>query len=254
MLERYFEINRDGHNIRCKLCFEKGHDIRKAIVFCHGFAGHKDNTTAFKFSERAISKHPSTATIVFDLPCHGNDVKKKLTLDDCLKYIELVADYTATAYPNADLYAHGTSFGGYLFLNYLSHMQHSYFKKIVLLSPAINMYDSITSSIIPAEDLLKINKGKTVPVGFDRKVNIDSSFLASLQTEDICKIDFTEHADDILIIHGTNDEIVQCGVVSDFADENIIEIVKVDGADHRFQNPSCREIATKSALAFFGLS
>lgn len=254
MLERYFEINRGGHNIRCKLCFEKGRDIRNVIILVHGFAGHKDSASAYKLSERAISKHPSIATVAFDLPCHGNDVKKKLTLDDCLAYISLVSEYVSVTFPCADQYAYGNSFGGYLLLEYLKRFQSIPFTKIVLRAPAVNIYESLTSRIIREEDLQKIEKGKTVPVGFDRKVNTDSVFLSELRAEDIQSTDYTDYADDILIIHGTDDEIIPFGVSAKFADDNIIEMIRVDGADHRFQHPVHNEIATKAMLSFFGLS
>ena len=50
----YFEINREGHNIRCRLYSTDSHTISSLIVFCHGFGGHKDNRTAEEFAERVV--------------------------------------------------------------------------------------------------------------------------------------------------------------------------------------------------------
>lgn len=38
-----------------------------------------------------------------------------------------------------------------------------------------------------------------------------------------------------------------------FAENNLIEFVPVENADHRFQNPACMEPATKKVMEFFGL-
>lgn len=252
MTERYFEINRDGHNIRCKQYYEKGRDVKDIIVLCHGFAGHKDNATAKKFSERVIGKHPFVSVICFDWPCHGTDVKKKLTIEDCFLYLRFVSEYIRDMYPLAHLFVRATSFGAYVVLAYLKRFGNP-FEKIVLRSPAINMYDSITTSIIPREALERIQKGKTVAVGFDRTVDIDLAFLSSLSEEDIRKTDYFDYADDILIIHGTEDEIIPFAVSKSFAENNVIELLSVNGADHRFQNPLHLEIATKATLEFFGL-
>ena len=38
-----------------------------------------------------------------------------------------------------------------------------------------------------------------------------------------------------------------------FSEQNVIELIEVEGADHRFQNPACMDRAIASILAFFGL-
>lgn len=42
-MEKYFEVNKSGQNIHCKLYFSNGSSIEKVVLFGHGFAGHKDN-------------------------------------------------------------------------------------------------------------------------------------------------------------------------------------------------------------------
>ena len=56
-----------------------------------------------------------------------------------------------------------------------------------------------------------------------------------------------------MIIHGTEDEIVSIDAVRDFADNNIIEFLPVEGADHRFRNERKMEMAIKSILDFYNL-
>ena len=49
----------------------------------------------------------------------------------------------------------------------------------------------------------------------------------------------------------TAEEIEQFDAGKSFADNNLIEFIPVENADHRFQNPACMELATKRVLEFF---
>ena len=248
----YFEINRDGHNIRCKLYCSDVHMIRKAIVFCHGFGGHKDNKAAEKFAERVLSKYKGTAVVCFDWPAHGNDVKKKLQLSDCDVYLTLLLQYLHEKYDPVVLYAYGTSFGGYLLLKYISEHGNP-FLKIALRCPAVNMYRVLTEKIMNPDILETLDKGKEAIVGFDRKVGINSRFLNELRENDIRTLDFIPFADDLLVLHGTKDEIIPFEQSRSFCDDNVIEFVPVKNADHRFTDPQTMEQATKEVLQFFHL-
>lgn len=250
-MEKYFDIKKDKHNIRCKIYCDRSAEIKKAVLYVHGFAGHKDNGAAAKFAERLLTKYKGIALVCFDLPCHGDDVKKKLTLDDCMAYIGAAVSYIKNELHAEELCAYATSFGGYLILKYISE-NGSPFAKIALRCPAVNMAQTITRSIIKNDELEKLRKGKSVLVGFDRKIEIAQPFLTELENCDISRIDFIDFAEDIIIIHGTKDDVVPFDESRDFADSNIIEFVPVENADHRFQNPSHMETATKSILAFFG--
>ena len=250
-MHRYFEINEQGHNIRCKLYCRDLKQIRRVVVFCHGFGGHKDNGAAEKYAERLISKYKDTAMITFNWPCHGDDVKKKLTLADCDAYLRLVTDYVEQKY-GAEQYCYATSFGGYQTMRYIARYG-SPFRKIVLRCPAVNMYEAMTASIMSREDLGKLEKLQQIPVGFDRKVPVSRSFLEEIRQEDIRKMDFLDWAEDILIIHGTADEIIPFQVAREFADEQLMEFVAVERADHRFRDPAGMEQAMKAITAFFGL-
>ena len=115
----YFEINREGHNIRCRLYSTDTHAISRLVVFCHGFGGHKDNRAAEKFAERVLTKYKGAAVVCFDWPAHGEDVKKKLQLSDCDAYLTLLLQFLHEKYHPSAVYAYGTSFGGYLFLKYI---------------------------------------------------------------------------------------------------------------------------------------
>ena len=251
-MHRYFEINESGHNIRCKLYYRDLKDIRRIVLFAHGFGGHKDNGAAEKFAQRLITKYKGCAMVTFDLPGHGNDVKKSFQLEDCMIYMRLVLDYICQKYQTNEIYSYATSFGGYLTLKYINENGNP-FKKIALRCPAVNVYEVMTTTIMTPADHERLEKGKEIPVGFDRKVMIGKSLLEEMKVNDIRKLDFIDYAEDILIIHGTEDEIVSFDAVYDFAENNLIEFIPVEGAEHRFRNERKMEIAIKSILDFFDL-
>ena len=251
-MHRYFEINEKGHNIRCKLYAQDPKSVSRVVVFCHGFGGHKDNAAAEKFAQRMISKYKRTAMVTFNWPCHGDDVKKKLQLSTCSEYLELVVNHIRRKYETDEHYCYGTSFGGYLTLKYI--FQHGNpFRKIALRCPAVNMHEVLTRTIISSGELDALQKGKEIPVGFDRKIPVSPAFLEELKTNDICSWDFLDWAEDILILQGTADEIVPFEAVHTFAENNLIEFLPIEGADHRFRNPPCMESAIKGILEFFAL-
>ncbi len=250
-MNKYFEINKNGSNIRCKVYAEKGEAIRHAVIFGHGFGGHKDNKAAERYAEHVLKKHKDAAVITFNWPCHGDDVKKKLTLDDCGNYLNLVIGDTREKYPEAKVYAYATSFGGYLFLKYI-HDHGSPFEKTALRCPAVSMYDVLTKAIMKNDELDKLRKGREVPVGFDRKIMVSPAFLEELKAADIRKYDYLDYAENILILHGTKDEVVPFADSQAFADNNLIEFIPIENADHRFQNPKHMDEAIKHIQTFFG--
>ena len=250
-MHKYFEINTQGSNIRCKAYFAEKGAVEKAVIFCTGFAGHKDNNAANKFADKLLSKHKDAAVIVFNWPAHGDDVKKKLVLSDCSTYLELVIREVQSLFGARELYAYAVSFGGYLLLKYISEHGDP-FRKIALRSPAVDMYHVLTRTIMKNDELDRIEKGKDILVGFDRKIIVTRALLSDLRENDIRKRDFLEYADSMLIIHGTKDEVVPFEDSRAFAEENVIELILVEKADHRFQDPVLMSLANKHVMEFFG--
>lgn len=248
---KYYEINAPGHNVRCKVYYKERAVADNAVIFCTGFAGHKDNRAAEVFAEKALSKQKNLIVVVFNWPAHGDDVKKKLDLKDCDTYLDLVISDAKTRFGVQKLYSYTTSFGGYLVLKYISEHGNP-FQKIAIRCPGVDMYDVLTRTIIRNDELDRIMKGKDVLVGFDRKIVVSCSLLDELKTNDIRQRDFLEWADSILILHGTADEVVPFDSSKAFAEDNLIEFIPVEKADHRFQNPTHMSLANKYVMEFFG--
>lgn len=251
-MEKYFEINESPYNIKCKIYCNDIKAVRRPTVFCHGFGGHKDNKAAARFADRLLSSHKDAALVAFDWPCHGDDVRKRLTLADCGEYLDLVLKYLRTQLDCQDIYGYSTSFGSYLTLKYIVE-NGSPFKKAALRCPAVNMYEVITGSIITPDELAALSKGKDVLVGFDRKIKISPQFLSELREADISRLSFLDQSEGLLILHGTKDEIVPFEAVRAFADDNLIEFIPVENADHRFVDPRKMDAAIKYILDFFQL-
>lgn len=252
MEQQYFQINDAGLNIRAKL-YTEGRDYVHTLVICgHGFGGHKDNRAAERFAKHVTDKNHGVAALTFNWPCHGDDVRKLLRLNDCDAYLSAVLAWARSRYPSAALFGYATSFGGYLFLKYISEHGDP-FEKAALRCPAVPMYSVMTSSIMTADDLERIRKGKPALVGFDRKVALDRVFLDEIREADVATRDYLPYADELLILHGTKDEIVPFDTVKAFADDNVIDFEPVENADHRFQSPEKMDFAIAKICAFFGL-
>ena len=65
--------------------------------------------------------------------------------------------------------------------------------------------------------------------------------------------DFLKMAKGILILHGTEDEIVPIEPIKAFAGRNGIRFIPMEGVDHRFQNPKIMDSAIEKIVSFFGM-
>ena len=95
-------------------------------------------------------------------------------------------------------------------------------------------------------------KGKEIQVGFDRKMKIDQAFLDDLRTHDVRKSEFFDFADDLIILHGTKDEMIPFEEAKAFAENNVITFIPIEGANHPFQNPKQMALAIHEIVEFFG--
>lgn len=235
-MHKRFMIHEGQYNIPCLLYSDGGSAFDRIVICCHGFAGHKGNAAMKRFADYVLPRHKNLAVLCFDWPCHGKDTRKKLKLEDCLAYLDLVIRYADTELAAKDLYLYATSFGGYLALLYIAEHGNP-FQKLALRCPAVDMYEVLVYRVMTEVDRSLIAQGKSVLIGFDRKITIHPEFLVSLQAADISQLDYTAYSEDILILHGIEDEIVPVGLVEDFAEDNFIDYITMH-ADHRFTDPA----------------
>lgn len=249
---KYMDLVEQGVSIKCKLfCKEQARTFSRVVIACHGFGGNKDNAITQKFAETVLPVHLDTAVLAFDWPCHGEDVKQKLLLDDCAMYLRLVVAYARNTLQAQSVFALGNSFGGYLLLNYI-HTRENPFEKILLRCPAVNMYPLLLEAIQQQglEDQLR---KKDVPLGHGRKIRVSKTLMEQLQVQDITQWEYSAFAPVILILQGTKDETVSFDTVQAFARKNSLDFISIENADHQFREPSkTREVLDYTAEYFFG--
>ena len=252
-MEKHFDINRGGYSIRSRLIIndtdKNTRNFDNLVIVTHGFGSSKETAGTLHFGEHLTAKYKGFAVIAFDWPCHGMDARKKLTVEECLTYLTLVTEYAREELKAKRIYNYSSSFGGYLTLRYLLEVGNP-FEKIALRCPAVCMYQSMMS-YISEDDRNKLKKGKEISVGFDRKMKVDSSFFGSLKNFDVMNREYFDYADQMLIIHGTKDEMIPFEKVRTFAENNVIEFIPAEGANHPFQNPDHMALAIHEIIEFF---
>lgn len=250
-MQKYCDINEQGFSIRCKLYYQKEfHHIDNIVIAAYGFGGNKDNHAVQKFSERIISKYKNYGVICFDWPCHGNDARNKLHANECLTYLDIVNHYAKKEYQAQVLYNYSSSFGAYITLRYIYEKRSSPYKKIAFRCPAIQMYEAISKDVT-ADEKAKLNKGKEITRGYERKIKLSKAFFDDLKNHDISNKNFIDYADDILMIHGTKDDQAPIAVTRKFSEDNVIDLIEVRNADHPFSNPAYMDLAIQKIIAFF---
>ena len=219
------------------------------VICTQGFGGNIDIASIQKFAEKEVGKHKRDAVIAFDWPCHGRDARKKLELDECFSYLTIVVNYAKRELGACHLYIYSVSFGAYLTLASLQEHGNP-FDRIALRSTGIRMAQLMDDYVSPA-DRAKFDRGKEVEVGFDRLVKIDRSLIDDLAAHDITKAEFFDWADDIIMLHGENDQFIPIDEARAFADDNVIELVAVPDCDHTFHDPKKMDFAIHTVVEFF---
>ena len=252
-MEKHFDINEQGYSIRCKLICSDHDKTARAFdhiaIVTHGFGSSKETAGTSKFGEHLTSKYKGWAAIAFDWPCHGMDARKKLTVAECLTYLSIVTDYAKHELKAKDICNYSTSLGGYLTLKYIAELGNP-FRRIALRCPGIRMYDLMRANV-SEDDWKKIEKGKDVLIGMERKMKVDQAFFDELKSFNPLEHEYFDFADNMLILHGTADEMVSIDDAREFAENNVIEFIPVEGADHPFSNPKHMDLAIQKIISFF---
>ncbi len=250
-MEKKLDINEKGCSIRCRLITgnKAAREFPRVVICTHGFGGSKDKPSTTKFAEKFTAKYKNDAVLCIDWPCHGEDGRKKLELADCDEYLGIVTEYAKRVLGAKDVFNYSVSFGAGVTMRYI--VKHGNpFKRIALRSASIKMYDAMLINL-DEERLEKLRKGKEVLVGFDRKMKIDRKLLDELKAFDDAHHEYFEFADQMLLIHGTEDAWIPVDMVRKFAEDNVIEFLPVEGADHPFRDPKLMDLAIHSIIEFF---
>lgn len=251
-VEKFFSIAEGDSNIRCKMFLPLTGKVKNVVIAGHGFAGHKESRAISTFANILLGSNPSCAVLAYDLPGHGADTATPLRIIKCDRYITALRKYVAHEYPEAKVYYYGTSFGGYLGLKYAA--EHTMpFEKMALRCPAVNMLEILNSKII-SEDMRKSLRERGFCMsGFDVLVRMDTEFLEELKKFSVEKFSYSNMAKKLMIIQGTEDELVDWDRVEHFSVKNSIRYFLSEGADHRFIDGEKMKDAIYKIIDFFGL-
>lgn len=235
MIKKSFNIysSKKKYKIACDLYLPNDEKINKMIIACHGFGGDKESSAIILLS-KSLTNH-NIGVITFDFPGHGISETDgyEYTVKNCVEDINDVEKYVEQTFLNIEVGFFATSFGAYAVLLKINKTEKKY-NSVVLRCPALDMKNIFLKSILKISYKEFMEKGICV-LGFERNIIITKKYYEELLKNDIFKMYNKEN--DILIIHGTNDNIAP---ISDsikfqnkFKDE--VKLYKIEGADHRFK-------------------
>ncbi len=196
----------------------------KVIIYCHGLGSNKNQYKRFykKFYKNNISM------ISFDLPAHGEDKTefKNFTLKESINYIDNVIKYAKTKYK--DIYLFGSSYGGYVILNYLIEKKECY--KTFLMCPAFNFCEIINKKMQIDKEYFKSNDY----LHLYGKVNIYKKAYNEFRKAD-STVKKTNYSN-IVIIQGKLDKTVSYEDQKKFAQKNKLKFIPIENGSHELYN------------------
>lgn len=228
-MEKQIKIN----NLSASL-YIPNESAKGVVIGIHGFSGDKESSVLIELSKH-LNKN-GVALVTFDLPCHGeNDNSKILKLDECINSIKSIFEFTKSNFKNIPISVFATSFGGYLFLNYLSKSDEP-LNKVILRAPAIYMAKVLINSFLKWRNLSKEDLKIPVNVGKEQELFIDETFLSDLHNNNLEKARPTDNF--LYIIQGKKDDIVDPVQNEAFFKKlypNKHKFIWFEDADHRFK-------------------
>ena len=196
-------------------------DDRKVVIAVHGFASSKASPTI----NMLMDKFPDVGMgiIAFDFPAHGESVVYGdfLSVDNCVRDLRDIERYTRKICPKAEICYFGSSFGAYITLIYIMNDELRHVRAF-LRSAAVNM----------SEYFLELTDQEKSELEKNGYFVINDSFR------------------NFKMIHGSNDEDIAYARAAAFAEKYGIELVTVDGGDHRLSVPGAPQKVLNEAIEF----
>ena len=178
----------------------------RIVIFIHGLGGSKENVERYT----KVLNDNNIGVISYDGPSQGEDKtpNNKYFFIQCLSYLDRVIEYVYIKY-HKDIVLFGTSYGGFIVLSYL--LNHDY--EAILTNPAINMYDILQSTF--PYDL------------YEESIN---------DIKEKQELIYNHKYNNICIIQGNNDSIVNYKLVEEFSNKNNLILNIIDGGEHELFN------------------
>ncbi len=221
---------------------------KTAVIVAHGFASSKESPTVKMLMEN-LPKY-GMAVMALDFPAHGASPVNGdlLTVKNCTADLADVEKHVRELLPEAEVGYFGSSFGAYITLIYL--MEHeTEGTKAFLRSTAVNMSEYFLE--LTAEERAALDEhGYFILDDSVRPVKITEEFIEDLKAHDIMAA-FECKGQELLMIHGSEDEDIAYDRAKAFAEKYDIDLVTISGGDHRLSIPGAPEKVLSEAIGFF---
>ena len=220
--------------------------LKGIILSLQGFGSLKDSPKTQSFAE--MISPLGIGLVAFNYPGHGFSKagKDDFTLENCLSDFDTVEEYLRKKYENIPIGLFGTSLGGYLILLKLNKIENPDYFCIILRCPALKMDECFKNNILK-DPIKEFRKNGYIYAGFSKKIRVPYKFFDELLKNKLFDIYNKEYP--MLIIHGTKDKIapyIDCVKFMKSKNKKII-LEKIEGADHRMNEPGKLEICFKLA-------
>ncbi|MDO4481276.1 MAG: alpha/beta fold hydrolase [Bacillota bacterium] len=227
----------------------KGNE-KKIVIICHGFGSSKESPTAVTMAEKL--NDAGIGAVRFDFPSHGESKADSsfFRIENCMDDLASVEQMIADRYPDAEILYFSSSFGGFINLLYISERPHRG-RKSFLRCAAADM-PGIVRGWLTEEDKKKMFEDGYLVLDedYDRPLKVVKEFAEDLEKIDLFR-DFRPDGTELLMIHGTEDETAPYADALRFSEKFGIELISVEGADHRFTPEGAMDRVRSCAVDFF---
>ncbi len=219
------------------------------LVVAHGFASSKGSPNVKMLMEHLPDR--GIGVVAFDFPGHGDSPVDghSLMIDNCMSDLKSVCDLVSENFPDAETGYFGSSFGAYIIMNYLMKYRIKG-ARVFMRSAAVNMHEFFDE--LSDDQALQLERDGHIILDYDNvpSIMLTEGFVDDLKKHDLFK-SFDPEGNRIMMIHGSRDEDVDYLEAKKFSERFGIDIVTVDGGDHRLSVAGAPETVLRETLKFF---
>ena len=230
-MEMRYTIQHDGREIPCILQTPDCAQPQRLVLGVHGLGGSMDDEIQTGIAEEMVFF--GSASIRFDLPCHGSNrtADNTLSLHACLDTLVAVAADAKERFAQVqELCIFASGFGAYLTLLSLPRLQQLPGSiRLVIQTPSVCMHATLLAMMKVSKETLRAMQRRTLqaPLPFD----ITYSFYEQL----LQNVALTSYNQPMLILHGEADDYINMSDIRAFRSINDqAKLVIIPGTSHRF--------------------
>ena len=222
----------------------------RILITAHGFASSKQSPNVNMLMSRLPEK--GIGVIAFDFPAHGDSPAggDMLTVDNCTADLKAVADFVAEGHPEAEICYFGSSFGAYIIMLYMMKYQING-ARAFLRSAAVDMHEFFKD--LDAGQQKEMDENGYIMLEYDDvpDLKLTREFIEDLKNHNLFTL-FEKGENMLRMIHGSSDEDVDYENARAFSEKYDIELITVEGGDHRLSIPGAPERVLSETLRFLG--